>query len=46
MTNKNISVLVALDPEPTSRCIGNNTLKVTLDFITSDEPLGKIDHYF
>ncbi|CAG5021561.1 unnamed protein product [Parnassius apollo] len=46
MSNKSISELVALDPVSTSRFI-NNKFKAMLDFImSSDEPLGKVTHYF
>lgn len=46
MANKTISELVALDPVSTSRFI-DNKFHAMLDFITSsDEPLGKIIHYF
>lgn len=46
MANKTISELVALDPVFTSRFI-DNKFHAMLDFITSsDEPLGKIIHYF
>ena len=46
IANKSISELVALDPVSTSRFI-DNKFKAMLDFITSsDEPLGKVIHYF
>ncbi|CAG5021751.1 unnamed protein product [Parnassius apollo] len=46
MANKSISELVALDPVSTSRFI-DNKFKAMLDFImSSDEPLGKVTHYF
>ncbi|KAF8792848.1 hypothetical protein HNY73_004397 [Argiope bruennichi] len=46
MANKSISELVALDPVSTSRFI-DNKFKAMLDFLmSSNEPLGKVIHYF
>lgn len=46
MAKKSISELVALDPVSTSRFI-DNKFEAMLDFImSSNEPLGKVIHYF